>query len=172
MAWVATAIKAAAVIKGQMDANKANKSEGERNRGFQGDQTATSHQREVADLRAAGLNPILSAKYGGAGNAPGAQAVMKSTTENLPSTALMTAQIANLNAVTEKEKANTQGQINENVGTGIMADLYSEISQLKWLKDLAPGISSALSVKRKRQNKIYDTPRVPYKPKPRNQLRN
>lgn len=34
-------------------------------------ETDTSHVREVADLRAAGLNPILSAKYGGASSATG-----------------------------------------------------------------------------------------------------
>lgn len=36
------------------------------------------HQYEVADLRKAGLNPILSAKYGGAGGISGAQASMPS----------------------------------------------------------------------------------------------
>lgn len=44
-----------------------------KNRQFQRFMSDTSHQREVADLRAAGLNPLLSVKHGGA-STPGGSA--------------------------------------------------------------------------------------------------
>lgn len=58
-------------MKGQQDANKTNVEIANKQMDFQKEMSNTAHQRQISDLKSAGLNPLLSAT-GGASSPPGA----------------------------------------------------------------------------------------------------
>lgn len=64
-------ITGGASLLGGLMQNRASAKQAEAQMDFQERMSSTAHQREVADLRAAGLNPILSATGGAGASSPG-----------------------------------------------------------------------------------------------------
>lgn len=118
MSWLAaaTGLDSALGFLGQKSANKQNLKIAREQMAFQERMSNTAHQRQVADMRKAGLNPILSATGGkGASTPPGASATMQSTTKDakIRDAAAAYATIKNVQAGTAKtaqETANAQVQ--------------------------------------------------------------
>lgn len=109
-------------LLGDVFGSRSSAKEAKRQREWQERMANTAHQREVADLRAAGLNPILSGTGGaGAPTPSGAQAqvpdyggtIAKASGLALQREAVQ-AQIDNTNASTRKTEAEREGVVLDN----------------------------------------------------------
>lgn len=79
-AWLLPAAGAVLSAGGALLANRASAKAAKENREWQERMSSTAHEREVADLRRAGLNPILSANHG-ASSPGGATADVRDVSE-------------------------------------------------------------------------------------------
>lgn len=133
-AWLAAAapalISGAASYLGGRQRNRAQVAMSDRQMAFQRSMSNTAHQREVADLRKAGLNPILSGTGGqGASSPGGAQAQIQDIATPAVSSALAARRMAQeiLNLKASEEVSITQADNNSartalvNAQTGLIA---------------------------------------------------
>lgn len=93
MPWIAAGAAIGGALlskKGGDDRNSAQIASAREQMNFQEHMSNSAHQRQMTDLKQAGLNPILSAKYGGASAPGGAMPTIQDTITPAVNTGLQT----------------------------------------------------------------------------------
>lgn len=117
--WLGSALAGGGALLGSVVSGMFGNTQAKRQMDFQERMSNTAHEREMADLRRSGLNPLLSGRHGGASAPSGAAASspdFSAPVNSALSARLQTAQIRDLNSAASLKDAQTNTEV------GSMAD--------------------------------------------------
>lgn len=133
-------------------ANEANAKQAHKNRNWQEAMSNSAHQRQVKDLKAAGLNPMLSAVGSGASVPGGAQANMESLGDGISKGIETAIGVKSMNKELELKDAQvhnthddstlktTSAMLNRSTARGVQEDTEQKVLQTKMLKETLPSM--------------------------------
>lgn len=135
---VGSAIGGALSLFGGLSANKASAEQAQINRDFQAGQSATSYQRAVADMQAAGLNPMLAYSQGGASTPSGSVAqqsdVVTPAVSSAKDVGLARQNLNNMQATEDLTKNQTKATVQQAQKTYM--DTIRTLELLPWEKQV------------------------------------
>lgn len=102
----ALALAGGASLLGGLYSNWSSARQASKNRRFQKNMSNTAHRREMADLKAAGLNPLLTGKYGGSSTPTGTMPQITNPAKELP-------QVASAYSSLKQQKPLVQAQVEQ-----------------------------------------------------------
>lgn len=130
---------------GQQETNKMNREMMDKQMAFQERMSGTAYQRAVADMKAAGINPMLAVNNGGASTPNGSIAEMKSPTQTmaelLPAAVTSAYNMKQMDAQIDQIKANERKT---------NADAVTSIAQAKYYNQQAE--TAAATAENTREN--------------------